>query len=182
MFFSTGGVFSLRPRTADLGAARLGRQGIDRGPVGREPRPRPRPRPVARAARSQSRKNRVSFAGSPSVSAVPSRRRETRSATAILEKMVQPIPYIYPMNSDLLYDSSRNIPHVDLTRGSHPSMCTHHAAGSTHGGCRCVTTHRVAVSYEFISSDCARLVGRYRSFAASLSSCISVARCQMGGS
>ena len=47
---------------------------------------RPRPRPVARAARSQSRKNRVSFAGRPSVSAWPSRRRETRSATVILEK------------------------------------------------------------------------------------------------
>ena len=64
---------------------------------------------------------------------------------------VQSIPYIYPMNSDSLYDSSRNIPHVDFTRGSHPSMCTHRAApGSTQGGCRYGTTHGVAVSYEFI--------------------------------
>ena len=84
VFFSTGGPFSRRTREADLGAARLGRRAIDRGPVGREPRPRPRP--VARAARSQSRKNRVSFAGRPSVFAGPSRRRETRSATVILDK------------------------------------------------------------------------------------------------
>ena len=84
VFFSAGGPFSRRTRKADLGAARLGRRGVDRGPVGRESRLRPRP--VARAARSQSRKNRVSFAGRLSVSAVPSRRRETRSATVILEK------------------------------------------------------------------------------------------------
>ena len=45
---------------------------------------RSRPRPVAREARSQSRKNGVSFAGFCSVSAVPSRRRETRSATELL--------------------------------------------------------------------------------------------------
>ena len=65
------------------------------------------------------------------------------------KKKVQSIPYIYPMSSDLRYDSSRNIPHVDFTRGSHSSMCTHHAAsGSTQGGCRYVTTHGV-VSYEF---------------------------------
>ena len=63
VFFSTGGPFSRRPRKADLGAARLGRGGIDRGPVGRESRPRPRP--VARAARSQSRKNRRSSTNAP---------------------------------------------------------------------------------------------------------------------
>ena len=93
VFFSTGGLFSRRPRKADLGAARLGRRGIDRGPASREPRPRP----VARAARSQSRKNRVSFAGRPSGSAGPSRRRETRSATVILEKKgsVDPIHLPY---------------------------------------------------------------------------------------
>ena len=84
MFFSTDGQFSRRTHEADLGAARLGRREIDRGPVGRESRPRPRP--VARAARSQSRKNRFSFAGRPSVSAVPSRRRETRSATEVSSK------------------------------------------------------------------------------------------------
>ena len=61
--FSTGGPFSRRPRKADLGAARFGRRGIDRGPASSESRPRPRP--VARAARSQSRKKRVSFAGRP---------------------------------------------------------------------------------------------------------------------
>ena len=63
MFFSTVGPFSRRTRKADIGAARLGRRGIDRGPVGRESRPRPRP--VARAARFQSRKNRVKFRGTP---------------------------------------------------------------------------------------------------------------------
>ena len=93
MFFSTGGPFSRRPRKADLGAARLGRRGIDRGPVGRESRPRPRP--VARAARSQSRKNRVSFAGRPSVSAVPSRRRETRSATESSSKKMGSVDPIH---------------------------------------------------------------------------------------
>ena len=47
------------------------------------------------------------------------------------------------MNSDLLYDSPRNSPHVDLTRESHPSMCTHHVLlRSTQGGCRYVTMHR----------------------------------------
>ena len=67
------------------------------------------------------------------------------------KKKVQSIPYIYPTNSDLRYVSSRNTPHVDVTRESHPSMCTHHAAaGSTQGGCRYVTTHGVAASYEFI--------------------------------
>ena len=55
MFFSAGGPFSRRPRKADIGAARLARRGIDRGPVGRESRPRPRP--VARAARSQSKES-----------------------------------------------------------------------------------------------------------------------------
>ena len=44
------------------------------------------------------------------------------------KQKVQSIPYIYPMRSDLLCDSSINTPHVDLTRDSHPSMCTHHAA------------------------------------------------------
>ena len=153
MFFSTGGPFSRQPRAADLRAARLGRRGIDWGPAGRESRPRPRT--VVRAARSQSRKNRVSFAGRPSGSAGPSRRRESRSARKTsLKKKVQSMPYIYPMNSDLLCDSSRNTPpHVDLTRESHPSMCTHHAdAGSTEGGCRYATKHGVAVSYEFMSA------------------------------
>ena len=96
MFFSTGGPFSRRPRKEDLGAALLGRRGIGRGPVGRECRPRPPP--VARAVRSQSRKNRVSFAGRPFVSAVPSRRRETRSVTeSSLKKKgsVYPIPFPY---------------------------------------------------------------------------------------
>ena len=55
VFFSTGGTFSRPPRKADLGAARLGQRGIDRGPASREPRPRPRP--VARAARSKSKKS-----------------------------------------------------------------------------------------------------------------------------
>ena len=72
--------FSRRPGPADLGAARLARRGIDRGLARRESRPRPRPRPVARAARSQSRTNRISFAGDPCGSAVPSKLRETRSA------------------------------------------------------------------------------------------------------
>ena len=72
-FFSTDGAFLRRPRRADLGAARLTRRGIDLGPTGRESRPRPRPRPVARAARSQSRKYRVSFAGHPSGSGLPSK-------------------------------------------------------------------------------------------------------------
>ena len=43
----------------------------------------PRPLPVARTARSQSRRNRVSFAGRPSNFMGPRRRRETRSATEI---------------------------------------------------------------------------------------------------
>ena len=81
--FSTGRAFSRRPRTTDHGAARLARQGVDRGPARREFCPRPRP--VALAVRSQSRTNRVSFARDPSGSAVPSRLRETRSATVILE-------------------------------------------------------------------------------------------------
>ena len=85
VLFSTGGAFLRRPRPADLGAACLVRRGIKRGPACREPRPRPRP--VARAARSQNRKNRVSFAGRPSGSAGPSRQRETRAAREdILEK------------------------------------------------------------------------------------------------
>ena len=78
-FFSTGGPFSRPARKADIGAARLGRRGINRGAVGRESRPRPRP--VAPAARSQSRKKWVGFEGRPSVSAVPSGRREARPAT-----------------------------------------------------------------------------------------------------
>ena len=67
-------------------------------------------------------------------------------------KNVQCIPFIYPMDSDLLCDSSRNTPHVDVvTRELHPCMCTHHAAaGSTQGGCRYVTTHGVPLSYVFI--------------------------------
>ena len=95
VFFSIGGPFSRRPRNADLGAARLSRRGIDRGPASCESRPCPRP--VARAARSQSLKNRVSFAGRPSGSAGPSRRRENRSATVILEKKssVDPIHLPY---------------------------------------------------------------------------------------
>ena len=83
--FSTGGVLSVRLRNANLGAAHLGRWGIDRRPVGREPRPRARP--VARATRSQSRKNRVRFAKRPAASAVPSRRGETYSATESSSKI-----------------------------------------------------------------------------------------------
>ena len=140
MFFSTGGPFSRRPRKADLGAARLGRRGIDRGPVGRESRPRPRP--VARAARSQSRKNRVSFAGRPSVSAVPSRRRETRSAIEIsLKKKVQSIPYIFPTKRDLLHEI-RNVlsrkfsfaPRSRKTRGA--GYTSVRDAGSAHDSAR----------------------------------------------
>ena len=47
--------------------------------------------------------------------------------TDILEEK-KTIPHIYPMNSDSLYESSGTTPHVDMTRESHPSMCTHHAA------------------------------------------------------
>ena len=54
VFFSTGGPFSRWPRAADLGAARLARREIDRGPAGRESRPRRRPE--ARVARSQVEK------------------------------------------------------------------------------------------------------------------------------
>ena len=78
MFFSTGGVFSPPARPADLGAARLGRRGIAKGPAPRESRSCPRP--VAGAVHSQNRNNRVSFAGDPSGSALPSRLREPRSA------------------------------------------------------------------------------------------------------
>ena len=53
VFFSTDGAFSLRPRAADHGAARLSRRGIDRGRAGRWFLPRPRP--VARVAHSQSK-------------------------------------------------------------------------------------------------------------------------------
>ena len=119
--------------------------------------------PVALApwpARCRSRKNRVSFAGHPSGSAGPSRRRETRSLGEISsKKKAQSITHIYPMNSDVLYDSSRSTPQVDLTRESYPSMCPHHAATvhagrvllrSTQRGCQYETTHGVAVSYEFI--------------------------------
>ena len=126
MFSSTGGPFSRRPRKADLGAARLGRRGIDRGPASRESRPRPRH--VAHAARSQSRKNRVSFAGRPSGSAGPRGRRETRSATeSSPKKNVQSIPYIYPMNSDLLYGTSLNTPHT----------CENHTHIYVHSPCYC---------------------------------------------
>ena len=59
--FSIGGHFS--DGLADLGAARLGRRGIDRGLVGREPHRRLRP--VACTARSQSRENRVSSRDAP---------------------------------------------------------------------------------------------------------------------
>ena len=48
------------------------------------------------ARRAQSRKNRVSFAGRPSGSAGPSRRRETRSATVILEKKCRVDPIHLP--------------------------------------------------------------------------------------
>ena len=120
--FSNGGSFSQRPLKADLAAARLVRRGIDRGPVGHESRPRPRP--MARAAPSQSRKSRVSFAGRPSVSSWRSRRRETRSATESSSKnQVQSTPYIYPMNSDLLYDSSINTPHT-CENHTHPCALT----------------------------------------------------------
>ena len=78
VFFSTGGMFSLRARQADLDAARLGRRSIARGPAARESRPRLGP--VVCAARSQSSLNRVSFEGDPSRSAMPSKLRETRSA------------------------------------------------------------------------------------------------------
>ena len=93
MFFSTGAVFLLRAHPADLGTARLGRRGIARGPTPRESRPRPRP--VAGAARSQSRKNRVSFAGDPSDSAVPSMLRETRSAIQSFLKKTRPVDPIH---------------------------------------------------------------------------------------
>ena len=63
MFFFTGGVLSIRLRSADLGAAHLGRRGIDRRPVRREPRPRARP--VARTTRSQSPKKSSQVCGTP---------------------------------------------------------------------------------------------------------------------
>ena len=95
MFFSTGGVFPRGARPAHLGAARLGRRGIAREPAPLESRPRPRP--VAGAARSQIRKNRVSFAGDPSDSTVPSRLRDTRSARQSFskKKSVNPIQFPY---------------------------------------------------------------------------------------
>ena len=135
VFFSTGGGISLWTRPADIGAARLARQGIARGPAPRDSRPRPSP--VVGAAHSQGRKNGVSFAGDPSASAVPSRLRETRSATPSFrhspKKQGQSIPCILPMKNDLPYDSSINTLHVHVTRESHPSMCTHHAAAA-HAG------------------------------------------------
>ena len=120
MFFSTAGPMSRRSLKADLGAARLGRRRIDRGAVGCDSHPRPRP--VACAALAQSRKKRVGFAGRPSVSAAPSRRRKTRSVTesSSKKKKVYSIPYIYPMNSGLLHDSSINTPHTSREDHTHP--------------------------------------------------------------
>ena len=77
-FFLAGRAFARRTRTTDLGAALLVRRRIDRGPARRKSRTHPRP--VARVARCQSRPNRVSFAGDPFGSAVPSMLRETCSA------------------------------------------------------------------------------------------------------
>ena len=94
MFFSTGGSFSRRPRAAGLGAVRLARRVIDRGPARRESRPRPPP--VARAVRSQSRKNQVSFAVDPSGAAVPSRLREKpalRDSHSRKKRSVDPIHF-----------------------------------------------------------------------------------------
>ena len=91
----------------------------------------PAPWPARRALKVE--KNRISFAGHPSGSALPNRRLETRCGKqSSSKKNVQSIPYIYAMNSDLLYDSSRNIPQVDFTPGSHPSIhsccyCGEHA-------------------------------------------------------
>ena len=95
VFFSTGGGFSRRTRTADLGAARFGQRGIARG--GAHCEFRPRPRPVPGPARSRSRKKRISFASDLSGSAVPSRIRETRSARQLFSKNnrpVNPIQYL----------------------------------------------------------------------------------------
>ena len=117
-----------RPISAPLGSPTGNR------PVTRRSRVSTSPSPVARATRSQSRKKRVSFAGRPSGSAVPSRLLVTHSAIQLSSnKNVQPIPYIFSMTNSLLYNTSINTPHVHMKQESHPSMCTHHAAAK-HAG------------------------------------------------
>ena len=146
VFFSTGGPFSRRNRAADLGAASLGRRGIDQGPVGRKPRPRPR-RPARRALK-------VEKIESVSRDVPPSPRCRAGDVKLALrqshprKKKVQSIPYIYPMNSDLLYDSSINTPHTSENH-THPCALTtcyceaHRVAAGT-------SRRTVAVVYEFI--------------------------------
>ena len=171
MFFSTGGVFSRQARPADLDAARLGRRGIARWPAPHESRPRPSP--VAGAVRSQSRKNRVSFAGDPSDSAVPSRLRETQSAIHSSSKnkmsvnpMQFPCEKLFAVRNTKVYvpQIQRRFTHTQNERR------------------RLHSCPRKGVRSRLFSGHCARLTGRYRSVAASLSSCSDMARCQMGGS
>ena len=87
--------FSRRPGPADLSAASLAQRGIDREPARRESSPRPRP--VAGVVRPQSRNDRVSLAGHPSGSAVPSRLRETplRDSHPREKKPVNPTQFFH---------------------------------------------------------------------------------------
>ena len=95
---------------------------------------RPRPRPASRAARSQSRKIE-------SVLRVilPAPRCQSGYVKSALRdshprrKKGGSIPHIFPMKNILPNDSQINTPHVHVTRESHPSICTHHAAAE-HAG------------------------------------------------
>ena len=143
--FLTGGPFSRRPRTADLGAAPLARQGIDRGPPVASLVLALAPWPARRALKIETIESVSRVAQPAPRGRAGDVKLALRGSHPREKKEVYPT-YIYPINSDVLYDSSRNTPHMQVTRGSHPSMCIHHAAaGSMQGGCRYVTPHRVAV-------------------------------------
>ena len=129
VFFSTGGPFSRRNRAADLGAASLGRRGIDQGPVGRKPRPRPR-RPARRALK-------VEKIESVSRDVPPSPRCRAGDVKLALrqshprKKKVQSIPYIYPMKNKLLHCSYDEIfnPHNAERRHTALTHVTHTGQG-----------------------------------------------------
>ena len=99
MYFSTGGVYSPRPRTANLRAAQA-------HPTGHRPGTRP-PRVLPSASPRNPRdalptsRNRVSFTGRPSVSTVPSRLCETSFAIQSLSKKKRPVNPIQFANERL---------------------------------------------------------------------------------
>ena len=95
VLFWNGGAFSFRHRTADRGAPRLGRRGIETGNL-------PAASLALALARWSARRApkvanvRVSLAGDPCGSAVPSRLRETRFASQLFLKIERSILTVFP--------------------------------------------------------------------------------------